>query len=147
LNIYSVVRKADGIEVHRYNHTSMLVFELFPAADYDQIILPNPDDPPAAVYTGSWKITRLAFRNRFTATEKLAIELAATDNPTAADVWRSFSAALRSNMQDIQVAECVDLLLPDTRAGVQNLEAVGLLAAGRSIAILDIVPTSDEVFA
>ena len=38
---------------------------------------------------------------------------------------------------DLAAATFVDLLRPDTRAGVQMLEAAGLLAEGRALEILD----------
>lgn len=83
------------------------------------------------------RITKLAFRNRFTSNEKVAIEFACLDDTTAPMPQRLQSAALRANQADLAAATFVDLLRPDTRAGVQMLEAAGLLAAGRALAILD----------
>lgn len=83
------------------------------------------------------RITRLAFRNRFTSVEKVAIEIAALDDPTAPMPQRAQAAALRANQADLAAATFVDLARPDTRAGVQMLEAAGLLGAGRALEILD----------
>ena len=83
------------------------------------------------------RITRLAFRNRFTPAEKVMLELAALDDPAAPMAQRQLSAAIRASMADTAVATFIDLGRPDTRAGVQMLEAGGLLAAGRALAILD----------
>ena len=83
------------------------------------------------------RITRLAFRNRFTSAEKVAIEFACLDDPAAPMPQRLQSAALRANQADLAAATFVDLLRPDTRAGVQMLEAAGLLAEGRALEILD----------
>ena len=83
------------------------------------------------------RITRLAFRNRFTPAEKAAIELAALDDPTAPMSQRQQAAALRANQADLAAATFVDLARPDTRAGVQMLETAGLLAVGRVLEILD----------
>ncbi len=83
------------------------------------------------------RITRLAFRNRFTSAEKVALEIAALDNPAAAMPARAQAAALRANQADLAAATFIDLQRPDTRAGVQTLEAAGLLAAGRALEILD----------
>ena len=83
------------------------------------------------------RITRLAFRNRFTAAEKVALEIAALDNPAAPMPARAQAAALRANQADLAAATFVDLARPDTRAGVQVLEAAGLLAEGRALEILD----------
>lgn len=105
----------------------------------------SPNDPPPAA-PGTVKITKLAFRNRFTQAEKVAVEIAALDVPTASIQARSTAAALRANQQDVQVAQHIDLMRADTRGGVLQLEAAGLLAAGRAIVILDTPPTEAEVF-
>ena len=83
------------------------------------------------------RITRLAFRNRFTAGEKMALEMAALDDPTAPMAQRQQAAALRANLADTAAATFIALAWPYTRAGVQMLEAAGLLAAGRALEILD----------
>ena len=90
------------------------------------------------------RITRLAFRNRFTTAEKVALEIAALDNPAAAMPARAQAAALRANQADLAAATFVDLARADTRAGVQMLEAAGLLAEGRALEILDAEITPEE---
>jgi hypothetical protein len=92
----------------------------------------------------SRRITALAFRNRFTTAEKVALEIAALDNPAAPMAERAQAAALRANAADLAAATFVDLDRPDTRAGVQMLEAAGLLAAGRAMEILDAAITAEE---
>lgn len=106
---------------------------------------PAPDEEPQP-YSGSWLITKLAFRNRFMPDEKVAIELAALDNPAADMQVRALAASLRANQQDIIVAQFIDLMFADTRSGVQALEAYGLIGAGRAAEILDTPPTGSEVF-
>ena len=104
----------------------------------DWVVLPERPplpEPPQPVVDS--RITRLAFRNRFTLAEKAAIELAALDNPTAPMPQRQQAAALRANQADLAAATFIDLGRPDTRAGVQMLEAGGLLAVGRALEILD----------
>lgn len=91
----------------------------------------------AAVVDTSHRITRLAFRNRFTAAEKVALEIAALDNPAAAMPARAQAAALRATQADLAAATFVDLSDPSTRGGVQMLEAATLLAEGRALEILD----------
>ena len=83
------------------------------------------------------RITRLAFRNRFTQAEKVAIEIAQLDVPSAAMAQRAQAAALRSSQADLSVTQYVDLDRAETRGGVQMLEAAGLLAKGRALQILD----------
>lgn len=85
----------------------------------------------------STQITKLAFRNRFTSAEKVALEIASLDNPQATMPQRAQAAALRANNADLAAATFIDLQRPETRAGVQMLEAAGLLAVGRAAVILD----------
>lgn len=96
--------------------------------------LTAPPAPPAAPLPT--RITRLAFRNRFTLAEKAALEFAALDDPAAALAQRQQSALLRAMLADQAVAKYIDLADPSTVAGVQLLEQSGLLAAGRAADIL-----------
>ena len=75
-------------------------------------------------------ITRLAFLNRFTDAEAISIDLASQGTTPQA-------AAMRRYMSKVQAADFIDLDREDTRAGVQALEAAGLLTDGRSSEILD----------
>lgn len=99
-----------------------------------------PPDPPVV---RPRHITVLAFRNRFTKAEKVGIEIASLDDPTATMAARQQAAAIRASMKDSEVASYIDLDRPDTRAGVQDLEAGGILAAGRALEILD-SPIAEE---
>lgn len=72
------------------------------------------------------KLTRLAFRRRFTQAERESIYTAASTQP-----------AIQVFLDDIMVAEFVDLDDPGLISGVQQLEAVGLLASGRALEVLD----------
>jgi hypothetical protein len=82
-------------------------------------------------------VTRLAFRKRFTQGEKIAIELAALDDPAAPQEQRTRAAALRVDMKDTDAATYIDLDRQDTREGVLALELLGLLDEGRALEILD----------
>jgi hypothetical protein len=104
----------------------------------DSWILSNPQRT-------STKITVLAFRNRFTQAEKVAIDLSSIDNPAAAMSARQLAASLRVMASDLTVATFVDLDRPDTRAGVQALETYGIIGAGRASIILDTPPTALEM--
>ena len=83
------------------------------------------------------RITRLAFRSRFTPAEKVALEMAALDNPSANLGARQQAAALRAYLADVNAATFIDLSRSDTRNGVMSLESSGLLASGRALEILD----------
>lgn len=99
--------------------------------------VPQPELPMDA------RITRLAFRNRYTTAEKVALEIAALDDPAAPMAQRQQAAALRAHLKDLDAANWVDLTRPETIAAVQSLEAAGLLATGRAAQILDVDSITD----
>jgi hypothetical protein len=144
MTIYAVTRKSDGVEVYRYEYTEPIDMQGFEFATHDHVVVPPPEPvvPPVVPV----KITKLAFRQRFTPQERITIELASLDNPAASDQQRQLAAALRSSEQDVSVAQYIDLNRADTRDGVTDLEAYGLIAAGRATVILDTPPTSEEVW-
>jgi hypothetical protein len=115
------------------------VLGLFVQADFESM---QADEMLARA--PSRRITRLAFRNRFTTSEKVALEIAGLDNPAAPMPARAQAAALRANQADLAAATFVDLDRADTRDGVLSLEAAGLLAAGRALVILDAPVTAEE---
>ena len=88
------------------------------------------------------RITKLAFRSRFTKAEKAGIEFAALDDPTAPIAQRQQAAALRADLKDQEQATYIDLDDEDTRTGVLTLEAAGLISVGRAVEILD-APVQD----
>ena len=93
--------------------------------------------PPTTATVPPRAITYKAFRARFSLAERIGLELAAVDTPTADMQQRTLSASVRVYMADAAAAEFIDLDDGDTRSGVQALEAAGLLSAGRSADILD----------
>lgn len=95
---------------------------------------PPPPPPPAPVLR---RITKLAFRNRFSKVEKAGIEFAALDDPSAPTAQRQQAAALRADLKDQEQAVFIDLDDPDTRSGVLTLETLRLIAVGRAAEILD----------
>lgn len=103
--------------------------------------LPVPGVPPPAT-----RITRLAFRNRFTQAEKVQLEMASIDNPAGTTEQRQQAAAIRVYLADVAASTFIDLQRADTRAGVQSLEAAGLLAAGRALQILDTPISPSEAY-
>ena len=105
----------------------------------DEWIAANPVSP-------STKITVLSFRNRFTQTEKITIDLSSIDNPSTTIEQRQLSAMLRVMMADIATATFIDLARPDTRGSVQMLEQYGVIGQGRAAIILDTPPTSIELY-
>ncbi|BEP93224.1 hypothetical protein GmRootA79_16080 [Acidovorax sp. A79] len=90
-----------------------------------------------AAASATMRITRLAFRNRFTMVEKATLELAALDEPGAPMPARQQSAMLRAYLADVAAATFIELTRQDIRDGVTLLETLGLLAVGRALEILD----------
>lgn len=149
MTTYIVTDQATGQEVYRYqadapNPSDMADPRLAVAEEITFIYMPDVQEVPAPMQPV--KVTKLAFRNRFTQAEKVGIEIASLDDPTAPMQARAGAAALRANSADITAASFIDLTYPDTRAGVQTLEAYGLIGAGRATEILDTPPTESELF-
>lgn len=88
---------------------------------YDPVVLPT-------------KITRLAFRNRFTGAEKVALYTAAEAN-----------IQLKIYLDDLAAATFIDIGRADTIASVNALVSAGLLTSDRAAAILTDPVQSDEV--
>ena len=80
-------------------------------------------------------LSKRAFRARFTKPERAAVEWAAVDKPEAPTAERMLSAQLRADLKDQEQADFIDLDEPDVLAGLQALEAIGILAVGRADAI------------
>lgn len=91
------------------------------------------------------KITRFAFRSRFTGAEKVALEFTMIDDPTAPQQHRQISAMLRVFMKDLDNAQCVVLDHPDIIRGVQTLAQLGVLTSERATEILTAPVRPDEL--
>lgn len=85
------------------------------------------DEPSAAA--PALRITRLAFLDRFADAEAVQIDLASIGATVEA-------AQVRRYLHKVNSATHIDLARADLQAGVQALEAAGLLAAGRAEQIL-----------
>lgn len=137
MKTFRVIRKEDGVTVYEYQ--SEIAIEWtgmeFTTHDHVEVIIVNEPEVPTVVIDK--KITKLAFRNRFTLTEKVTIELAAVDNPSDPMEKRQLAAVLRANMADQRDATFIDLNDIVTRQGVQMLETYGLIGPGRASQILD----------
>lgn len=92
--------------------------------------IPAATDVPAAPIRKTI-LTHLEFRRRFTLAERVAF-----DNFESGAWSPEQKAMLRTITEDMRLATAIDLDDPDTLAGVQFLEQIGLLAAGRAAEIL-----------
>lgn len=86
-----------------------------------EIVPQSAPQAPSAPRT----LTKVAYLKRFTQAERIGIREAAKVNVVVEDY-----------VELLNLAQDVDLADPETIAGVQQLEAAGLLAAGRAAEIL-----------
>lgn len=97
---------------------------------------PEPDEPepePAPVR----HITNLAFDNRFTVDELVNIRLASLVEPGMTVEQKRQALGVEVLLERAKKATYVDLDREDTRGGVMQFEAFGLIAEGRALEILD----------
>ena len=95
----------------------MLEYHYYP----DPIPVPEPVPEPIKITI----LTPYEFLKRFTSEERKAIKAATLTNPDVDDLWTMFT-----------VAQNIDLKNQDTINGVDALESLGILAAGRAAEIL-----------
>lgn len=147
MTTYIVTSKSDGQEVYRYSAPAPIEWEGMSFALHNHTAI--PDDVVVAPPIGPRKITKFAYRMRFTPAEKAALEIASLDNPAAPTAQRALAASLRASQADAMSATYVDLtpgpLLEATRAAMMPLEALGILAPGRVSQILDTAPVESEL--
>lgn len=121
----------DGVVINVIVANEAFAEEHYPGQWRVQESTDSPPIPPLQT-----KITKLAFRNRFTQAEKTAIEFASIDNPSADTSTRLQAAALRAYLKDVDSATFIDLARQDLIDGVQALETMSLIASGRADQIL-----------
>ena len=112
----------------------------------DGVVIGETSDPDYLVNSIPTEafITKFAFLQRFTEAELVAVELAKLHNPAASQTQNELAAALRAHQLKLDAAKWVDLLHPETVAGVNSLETVGLLATGRASVILSTSISDNE---
>lgn len=96
----------------------------------DQWIAANPKASPAL------EITKYQFRKLFTLAERIAVDNAPTNSALPAQA----RATLVTINKDMELSGIVQLDNPDVAAGVNFLEQIGLIAAGRAAQILSNTP-------
>ena len=119
---FYVVRDSEGNEVSRYASTSPQVG----AWPLDYTHTEFDPEQPVSDPAGPRVFTQLQWLKRFSAQERITIRAAAAATPALDDYLKLMDAA-----QEIDTSD------PETIAGVQTLEAFGLLAQGRAEEILN----------
>lgn len=124
---YIVTRKADGVEVYRYQSDAPVEWNGMAFDTHDHTLAPviNPDDSIEGAIVGR-TLTKLEYLRRFTVEERVAIRAAAEQNAVLADYLQLMELA-----QDINTSDA------DTVAAVTMLEQAGLIAVGRAQEILN----------
>jgi len=124
---------ADSVERAQQFYPDHLVMEQPDGVGPGFIFDPSINDfspPEPVVIPEDRRITRLAFLNRFTDAEAVAIDLASQGATVQAAYMRRYQAK-------VQAATFIDLDDPATRNGVIDLEGAGLLVEGRADEILN----------
>lgn len=86
---------------------------------------------------GSVPLTKYQFRQRFTYSERLAIDAFNGGFESNGALMVEQKAAIRTNLNDFSASGAVYLDNPATIAGVQLYETLGLIAVGRAAEILN----------
>lgn len=126
MTTYIVIEIDTGIEVYRYQAEFPCEWSGMEFSTHHHIEAPaiNADGSIEGVVMGR-VMTKLDFLRRFSAEERIAIRTVAKTNPVLEDY-----------MAMIDLAQDIDTADTDTKTGVQMLESVGLIAAGRAQEIL-----------
>jgi hypothetical protein len=96
----------------------------------DTWIAANPDPVEAVI------LTKFQFRKLFTLTERVTVDNAQLNTAIPAN----YRAMLLTMAKDMELSAEVQLNNPDTVAGVNFLETLGLIATGRAAMILSNTP-------
>lgn len=98
------------------------------------------DNYPTAVHIASntlpegarAELTKSEFRGLFTVEEKIEIELASLDDPSAAIEHRRAQAALRVYLADVEAVEFVDLASSLVAMGLGAMVQIGIITQERA---------------
>ena len=126
MTTYSVTRKSDGVHVYSYNADTPIEWSGMEYATHDHAAQTEITQEGDIVGELIGRVySQVEWLRRFTTAERIGIRQAAAANPLLDDYIRLMDATMEIHTDD-----------PDTIAGVQTLEAVGLIAEGRAAEIL-----------
>lgn len=136
MSTWQVTKRLTGEVVYAYTADTPVEWPGMEYATHNHVakVEPEPVIPR--------RVSKLQFRNLFSTAEKVAIEFAALDDPSSPQETRLQAAGLRVFLADVESATpepdgtSIDLDDPRTVAGVNTLEAYGLIAIGRAAEIL-----------
>lgn len=112
---YSVIRKADQVEVYRYADAQPVEWTGMEFATHDHVLVPeNPTgEPEPEINPLEWRITKRSFWNRFPANNEVAMRAVMNAGSPAL-----LAASLQRLQTRVDASPYVDLLLPETIQGV-----------------------------
>lgn len=125
MSLFVVTEKTTGKEVYRYQSDEAIAWNGmgFDSHDHTSVVEINPDD---SIEGSAVVLTKRGFIKRFTVEEYAAIKAMAAANSTVDYYWQMFLLA-----DEISTADS------DTINGLNLLEQIGLLQAGRAQEILN----------
>ena len=85
------------------------------------------------------------FKSKDALYEKVAIELASIDNPTATSQDRQISALMRVFKEDLANATYIDLSNANVQSALEVFEQYGIIASGRALTIINTPVSIDEI--
>lgn len=94
------------------------------------------EEPQLPEDSEDYRITRLAFLDRFTEDEYVTLDLASIDDPNAGAEARTNQAKIRRYLKKVEAANYIDLSRQDTIDGVNVLALLGILTPERAGSIL-----------
>ena len=126
MTTYAVTDKSTGDLAYQYQADAPIEWSGMEFATHDHTAQAEvtPEGDIVGTVTGR-VMTKLEFLRRFTQAERVAIRTVAKSN-----------GQLEDYMAMIDLAQEIDTADADTKAGVQMLELVGLIAEGRAAEIL-----------
>ena len=125
MSTYVVTRKADGIEVYRYSNDVPVEWDGMPFAEYDHTPIVELPPPPPVKPVGR-RMSKLDYLRLFTQAERIAIRTAGKSNTVLEDYLHLLDLTDEVNTGDAEVANALAML-----------EAVGMLAPGRAMEVLN----------
>ena len=137
--IYQPVDDADNVKISSQFQNAIDITNVYPQPQIGWLFNGNQLLDPLGNQPVDWRITKLAFRERFTTAELLGIL-------AASQVAGTEGLILQMMLQNQSLATFIDLSRSDTQAGVAQLVTFGLLTSGRAYTILNTPPVSTEKY-
>ncbi len=131
--VESILETDDIVPYLKSNQLVIDITDIYPQPNIGWVLEGNQLIGEDTVLT--WKITRLAMRQRFQTSELIALYSAANSE-----------VILKILLDNLSVSTYVDLLSTQTQYGISLLVTYGILTSERANAILTTAPTRAEIY-